>query len=101
MPTLVLHEATLFDSTTGELRPHASVAVDGDRIAEVSYGTTPLRASRAGGAAGQRGEGVQVAEPSPRRRRVPFQQPQLRSLGDECILIVRTSSVHKCNYATA
>lgn len=47
MPTLVLHEATLFDSTTGELRPHASVAVDGDRIAEVSYGTTPLRASRA------------------------------------------------------
>ena len=39
---------------------------------------------RAAGAADQRGQGVQVAEPSPRRRedrrRVPFQQPQLRSL---------------------
>lgn len=40
---------------------------------------------RAAGAAGERGEGVQVAQPRPprreappRRRRLPFQQPQLR-----------------------
>jgi imidazolonepropionase-like amidohydrolase len=46
MPAFALHDATLYDSTTGELRPHASVAVDGDRIVDVSVGGAPLPASR-------------------------------------------------------
>lgn len=43
---LVLHEGVLFDSTTGELRPHATVTVDGARIADVVFGTAPRSNAR-------------------------------------------------------
>lgn len=34
----VFHNASLFDSPSGTIRPNASVLVEGDRIAEVSFG---------------------------------------------------------------
>ncbi|MEP7056557.1 MAG: amidohydrolase family protein [Caldimonas sp.] len=44
--SLVLHNATLFDSATGELRPNATVSVDGERIADVAFGTPPPAGAR-------------------------------------------------------
>ncbi len=46
-PPLVLHHATLFDSASGELRPDATVTVDGDRIAAVAFGAAPPAGARA------------------------------------------------------
>jgi imidazolonepropionase-like amidohydrolase len=43
---LVLHNATLFDSAAGELRPQATVSVDGERIVEVTFGRAPPRDAR-------------------------------------------------------
>ena len=44
---LALHHATLFDSTSGELRPDATVTVDGDRIVDVGFGTALPPGARA------------------------------------------------------
>ena len=46
MPSLVLRGATLFDSATGDLRTHASVVVDGGRIADVAFDGAPSRGER-------------------------------------------------------
>ena len=46
MPSLVLRGATLFDSATGDLRTHASVVVDGGRIADVAFDGPPSRGER-------------------------------------------------------
>ena len=46
-PPLVLHNATLFDSASGELKPGAVVTVDGERIAAVAFGTAPPADARA------------------------------------------------------
>lgn len=46
LPT-VFHNATVFDSPSGELRPNATVAVAGDRIVEVAFArTAPTGAAR-------------------------------------------------------
>ena len=42
----VFRNATLFDSPTGELRPNATVTVDGDRIAGVDFGAGPPAGGR-------------------------------------------------------
>ena len=46
-PTLILHDALLFDSADGTLRPHATVVVAGERIVEVSHGAAPPSAAGA------------------------------------------------------
>ena len=46
-PTLVLHNANLFDSASGELRPQATVTVEGEQIADVRFGTSPPPGARA------------------------------------------------------
>lgn len=44
--TIVFHNATLFDSTSGELRANATVTVEGERIADVGFGTAPRAGAR-------------------------------------------------------
>jgi imidazolonepropionase-like amidohydrolase len=44
--TIVLHDATLFDSESGELRANASVTIDGERIVDVGFGTPPRSGAR-------------------------------------------------------
>jgi imidazolonepropionase-like amidohydrolase len=46
MSTIVLHDATLFDSERGELRAGATVTVEGERIVEVGFGTAPRAGAR-------------------------------------------------------
>lgn len=44
--TIVFHDATLFDSERAELRAGATVTVEGERIAEVGFGTAPRSGAR-------------------------------------------------------
>lgn len=44
--SIVLHNATLFDSATGGLRPHAAVTVEGERIAGVTFAAGPVKGAR-------------------------------------------------------
>ena len=44
---IVLHNANLFDSATGELRPRATVTVDGGQIVDVGYRAAPRSGARA------------------------------------------------------
>ncbi|MBK9609167.1 MAG: amidohydrolase family protein [Betaproteobacteria bacterium] len=47
MPSpIVFHNATLFDSATGQLRPHATVTVEGERIAGVAFAAGPAKGAR-------------------------------------------------------
>lgn len=46
-PSLVLHNAALFDSASGGLRPHATVTVVGESIADVAFDTAPRPGARA------------------------------------------------------
>ena len=50
---IALHNATLFDSATGELRPHATVTVEGERIVDVAYDAAPGPGARAVDLAGR------------------------------------------------
>lgn len=50
---IVFHNATLFDSASGELRPRATVTVDGEQIVDVAFGTGPLSGARAFDLAGR------------------------------------------------
>jgi imidazolonepropionase-like amidohydrolase len=45
--SIVFHRATLFDSVAGELRANATVTVEGDRIADVGFGTAPAAGATA------------------------------------------------------
>jgi imidazolonepropionase-like amidohydrolase len=45
--SLVLHNGILFDSASGELRPHATVTVDGGQFTHVGFGTLPPAGARA------------------------------------------------------
>ena len=51
--SFVLHNATLFDSATGELRPRAVVTIDGDKITDVRFGSAPATDARACDLAGR------------------------------------------------
>jgi imidazolonepropionase-like amidohydrolase len=44
--TIVFHDATLFDSASGEMRAGATVTIDGDRIIDVGYRTPPRTGAR-------------------------------------------------------
>jgi imidazolonepropionase-like amidohydrolase len=44
--TIVLHDATLFDSERAELRAGATVTIEGERIADVGFGTPPRSGAR-------------------------------------------------------
>ena len=47
MPSpIVFHNATLFDSATGQLRQHATVTVEGERIAGVAFAAGPAKGAR-------------------------------------------------------
>ena len=47
MPSpIVFHTATLFDSATGQLRPHATVTVEGECIAGVAFAAGPAKGAR-------------------------------------------------------
>lgn len=43
---IILHHATLFDSASGELKPHATVTIAGDQIANVSFGANTAAGAR-------------------------------------------------------
>ena len=44
--SIVFHNATLFDSATGGLRPHAAVTVEGERITGVTFAAGPVKGAR-------------------------------------------------------
>ena len=44
--TIVLHDATLFDSERAELRAGATVTIEGERIADVGFGTPARSGAR-------------------------------------------------------
>ncbi len=50
---IVFHNATLFDSASAELRPDATVTVEGERIADVGFGSAPRSGARAVDLAGR------------------------------------------------
>ena len=62
--SFVLHNATLFDSATGELRPRAVVTIDGDKITDVRFGSSSWAVARASSTGPSFWMGTMLSPPS-------------------------------------
>src|SRR5215210_1092564 len=44
---IVFHNASLFDSASGEIRPRATVTIEGEHIVDVQFGAVPRSGAQA------------------------------------------------------